>query len=126
MKPNNLRLPIESATAKGNDGVGALNGPEHSRLFEPPGNDGSASGLDYTGANEEVLASEVRVAHALLISFEVVGLDTQDAGKERSRLTRDSIFAASSCFCKPAARRFRWRSSVENSFPARTHKCSRA
>ena len=57
--PVTLKTAIEVATS---DGVGAEDSPEHPGLF--------------TRADEQMLAAELRVAHALGISLEVVRLGT--------------------------------------------------
>ena len=46
----------------------------HAGLFEAGADDRSTSGFDDAGAEEEVLAAEVRVAHAGCVALEVVGL----------------------------------------------------
>ncbi len=63
-----------------NDGVSAANGPEHSRLFEFAGDDGSTSGLDDAGTYKEMLAAEVWIAHRVAIPFKVIRLDTRQVG----------------------------------------------
>ncbi len=63
-------------TSQGDDGVGAADGPEHAGLFESRADHGLAASFDYTGANEEMLTAELRVAHAIGISLKVIRLRT--------------------------------------------------
>ena len=63
------------AAAQGNNGVCAVDSPEHAGLFESGADDGFASGFDDAGAYEEVLAAELGIPHALGIALEVRGFD---------------------------------------------------
>ena len=63
------------ATAEGDDSVGSSDCPEHAGLFEAGTDYGFASGFDDAGADKQVLAAELGVAHALGISLKVVCLD---------------------------------------------------
>ena len=56
------------AASEGDDVIGSANGPEHARLFETGSDDSFASGFDHTGADEQVLAPELGVAHARGVS----------------------------------------------------------
>jgi hypothetical protein len=50
------------SAAQRQDGVGAAHSPEHAGLLETRADDGFAAGLDNAGANEPMLATELRVA----------------------------------------------------------------
>ena len=63
-------------TSQGDDGVGTSERPEHAGLFEARADHGLAARLDHTGANEEVLAAERGIAHAVCLRLEVIRLDT--------------------------------------------------
>ena len=65
------------AATEGEDGVGAVDRPEHAGLFETRTDDGFATGFDDAGANEEVLLAELGIAHAFGMGFKVVGFDAQ-------------------------------------------------
>src|SRR5208283_3357899 len=68
-----LKTAIEVSTAQGQDRVGSADGPEHSRTFEARSDHGFASSFDDAGTDEEVLAAELGVAHALGVPFEIIG-----------------------------------------------------
>lgn len=63
------------AAAEGDDGVGAWDGPKHAGLFEAGADDCFTAGFDHAGAYEQMLASELGVAHALGVAFKVSGLN---------------------------------------------------
>ena len=69
------------AATEGDDRVCAGDGPEHAGLFEAGTDHGFATGFDDAGADEQVLAAKLRIAHALGISLEVVGLGTNLLGE---------------------------------------------
>jgi hypothetical protein len=60
--------------AQRQDGVGAPDGPEHSRLFETRADHRLASSFNHTRANKQVLAAKFGITHALCIPREVIGL----------------------------------------------------
>jgi hypothetical protein len=64
--------------AKGNDRIGAVDSPEHSRLLEPGADKGLAGGFDDARADEKALSAEVWISHAVLVFLEVSGLDAKD------------------------------------------------
>src|SRR5665213_2199392 len=64
------------AAAEGDDGVCAGDSPEHAGPFEARADDGFAACFDHAGADEQVLASEFWIAHALGVALEVSGLDS--------------------------------------------------
>src|SRR5690242_5190173 len=68
------------AASQGDDGIGAANRPEHSRLFEAGTNYGLASSLNHTGANEQMLTAELGIAHTLGVPVEVNRLDAKLVG----------------------------------------------
>lgn len=68
------------ATTQGDDRVGTAESPEHAGLLEAGTADRFAPGFDDSGADKEVLAAEVWVAHAGRISFKVAGLGVQLVG----------------------------------------------
>jgi hypothetical protein len=68
-----LKASAEAAATKRDDGVGTANGPEHTRLFEAGANDGFATCLNHSRTDEEVLTTELGIAHAFGISLEVIG-----------------------------------------------------
>jgi hypothetical protein len=70
-----LKLAVQLAAPQGNDGVGAANCSEHAEPFEPGADYGFASGFDDAGADKQVLAAKLRVAHAFGISLQVGGFD---------------------------------------------------
>ena len=63
--------------AQGDDGVCTAHGPAHAGLFEPGANDGFATRLNHSGTNEQMLCAEAGIAHALGVSFKVVGFGTE-------------------------------------------------
>jgi len=72
-----LKLAVELAAAQGNNRVGAANCPEHAGLLEARADDGFASRLDDAGADKQVLAAKLWVAHTLGVSLKIVRLDAQ-------------------------------------------------
>ncbi len=62
------------AAAEGNDGVCAADGPEHAGRLESGTDYGFASGFDDGGADKQVLAAKLGVAHALGIALKIGGL----------------------------------------------------
>jgi hypothetical protein len=60
------------AAAEGNENVCPADSPEHAELLEPGTDYGLASGFDDTGADKQVLAAKLGVAHALGISLQVI------------------------------------------------------
>jgi hypothetical protein len=71
------------ATAEGDDGVGAGDGPEHAGLFEAAADDGFAAGFDHARADEQVLATELGIAHALGVVLKVSGFDSDAVRNHR-------------------------------------------
>src|SRR6266851_4486156 len=63
-----------TAATDSDDCIGAANGPEHSRAFEPGGDEGFATRLDHSGTHEQSLLTELRVTHASGVALEIVGL----------------------------------------------------
>ena len=61
------------AAAEGGDRVGTPDSPEHPGSFETGADHGLAAGLNDAGADEQVLAAELGIAHALGVVFEVTG-----------------------------------------------------
>ena len=57
------RLPVvgelaaEPITAQRNDGIGAADGPEHSRHLQPFGDNGLAAGFNDAGTDEELIGA---------------------------------------------------------------------
>ena len=72
-----LKLSVEMTAAEGNDSVGPADGPEHAGLLEPGTDYGLASGFDDAGADKQVLAAKLGVAHAFGFSLKVCGFDAQ-------------------------------------------------
>jgi hypothetical protein len=68
-------------TSQGNDSVGCPHSPEHARLFAAGPDDGFAVGFDDTGADEQMLAAEFGVAHALGVVGKVSDLDAEFFGQ---------------------------------------------
>src|SRR3989440_3375231 len=50
-----------SSAAKGNDGIGTANGPEHAGLFEAAADDGFAARFDHAGTHKQMLATELGI-----------------------------------------------------------------
>src|SRR5437763_7789858 len=78
-----LQPTAEPTAAKGNDGIGTANGPEHAGLFEAAADDGFAARFDHAGTHKQMLATELGIAHALGVSFEVIGCLMQSFGQFR-------------------------------------------
>ena len=74
-----LKAVVELTTSEGDDSVSASDGPEHAGLFEARTDYGFAPGFDNAGADKEMLAAELWVAHAGCILLKVVGLDTESS-----------------------------------------------
>src|SRR5271166_1211668 len=72
-----LKAVVKLTTSEGDDSVSASNGPEHAGLFEASTDYGFAPGFDNAGADKEMLAAELWVAHAGCILGKVVRLDTE-------------------------------------------------
>ena len=70
-----LKLSVELAAPQDNEGVSAANCPEDVGPFEPRADYGFASGFDDAGADKQVPAAKLRVAHAFGISLQVGGFD---------------------------------------------------
>ncbi len=62
-------------TSQGDDRVGTTEGPEHTGLFEAGTDDGSATGFDHAGADKQVLAAKLGVAHARGVALKVIRLN---------------------------------------------------
>lgn len=58
--------------SKGEDGVSALDRPEHARVFEALCDEGFAGGFDDARADEQALVSEVCVTHGVGVVKKVV------------------------------------------------------
>jgi hypothetical protein len=71
--PSSPQIGLQLAAPQGNDGVGAANCAEHAGQLEPGADYGFASGFDDAGADKQVLAAKLRVAHAFSISLQVGG-----------------------------------------------------
>ena len=69
-----LEPPVDAAATQGDDGVGAANGPEHAGSLQARSDDALAASFHDTGANEQSLAAELRIAHPTGIGGEVFGL----------------------------------------------------
>src|SRR5665811_2528842 len=72
-----LKAVVKLTTSEGDDSVSASDGPEHAGLFEASTDYGFAPGFDNAGADKEMLAAELWVAHAGCILGKVVRLDTE-------------------------------------------------
>src|SRR6266851_9295261 len=76
--PSGLPIIVEfttvTAATDSDDCIGAANGPEHSRAFEPGGDEGFATRFDHSGTHEQSLLTELRVTHASGVALEIVGL----------------------------------------------------
>jgi hypothetical protein len=59
----------------------SADGPEHAGAFQPLAEDGSAAGSDDAATDEQALSPELRVAHAVGVSFEVIGLVFRVSGE---------------------------------------------
>src|SRR5450755_2912086 len=64
------------AAAEADDGICSVDRPEHTRLFEAGADDSFAPGFDHAGADEQVLASKLGIAHALDVSLKVSSFDS--------------------------------------------------
>jgi hypothetical protein len=100
--------------AKGNDGVGSADGPEHARLFEAAADDGPASGFDDAGPDKQALCTKGGITHSGGVAFEVVGLDPDLIGQfgnigvdGAQRTASFSLSPLSSLFCWRVIHRFR-------------------
>ncbi len=64
----------ELRAAQGDDCIGAVHGPEHTRAFQAGTDHAAASGFNHTGADEQILTAELVIPHALGMAFKVGGL----------------------------------------------------
>jgi len=58
--------------AQRNDGVGAGNGPVHAGAFQACADSHSVSSFDHAGGSTQAPSVELRAAHALAVSLEIV------------------------------------------------------
>jgi hypothetical protein len=63
----------EFGTAQGEDGVGAADGPVHSRAFETLADGDSTAGFDDPGGGTKASGLEFWIPHAVPVGLEVVG-----------------------------------------------------
>ena len=61
--PESIKSATEQAGTQCNDGVGAIDAPEHTGSFEPLPDDHPAAGLDHAGANAQALGAEMIALH---------------------------------------------------------------
>ena len=70
-----LKLSVEMTASEGNDSVGPADCPEHAGLLEAGTDYCFAARFDDAGADKQVLAAKLGVAHAFGISLQVGGFD---------------------------------------------------
>src|SRR5438552_410974 len=70
--PEVLKATTELGTGESDDGVGAMNGPVHPGAFEPRADSHLAPSLDNTGGSAQALRMELRIAHAVSVSLEIM------------------------------------------------------
>jgi hypothetical protein len=76
-----VETSIKVGTTKSEDGVSALDSPEHAGLFEARADHGSATSLDNTGANEQTLFAELGIVYTCRVGGEIVGFITEFLGE---------------------------------------------
>ncbi len=70
-----FEAPIEMTASQCDNRVSATNRPKHAGVVQTETDEASPAGFDHTRSDEQMLATELWVAHTLGIALEAVGLD---------------------------------------------------
>ena len=76
-----MEFVTEPIATESENSVGAADGPKHARLFQPRSDDSFTASLDDTGTDEQMIGTELGVAHTLRVAGEVFGLGGQGLGQ---------------------------------------------